>query len=124
MAMSVPQLIAEWGPSISLLALICQGLLVWVMWSLRKQFVPQAHCDKRCQADDEAKQALEKRQTALETAQRAMPTGKDVGAITDRLGCIEGDMKAMLATMRGQAELMERMERPLNLLMEHHLKER
>lgn len=122
MGMSVPKLIAEWGPTISLLVLACQLLIAWGLWSLRKQFVSQAHCDKRCKEDDASKQAMEKRQTELETAQRAMPTGKDVSAITERLGGIEGDMKAMLATMQGQAQVMNRIERPLNLLMEHHLK--
>lgn len=99
----------------SLLLLIFQGLLVWVLWSLRKQFVARTHCDAQCLA-------MTKRQTELEQAQKALPDAAEVQAMAVQLAEIEGSIKAVMATVQGQAELMQRIERPLNLLLEHHVR--
>lgn len=99
----------------SLLLLIFQGLLVWVLWSLRKQFVARSHCEAQCQA-------MSKRQTELEQAQKALPDADEVQAMAVQLAEIEGSIKAVMATVQGQAELMARIERPLNLLLEHHVR--
>lgn len=115
--------LAQYGPFISLLLGLVQGLVLWAIWSLRKQFVSREDCSGHCQEHTEKRQELETRQTALEAAQRAMPTDRDVEIIKDRLGGIEGEIKALLASYRGQSELMLRLEKPLNLLMEHHLRE-
>jgi hypothetical protein len=106
----------EWSRVLSLVVLLVQALLCWVLWSLRKQFVGRDHCNKQCLE-------MDRRQTVLETAQRAMPDATDVDAIKDRLGSIEGDMKGVLATMKGLSEALGKLERPLNLLIEHHLRE-
>ena len=99
----------------SLVLLLFQGLLVWVLWSLRKQFVARSHCDAQCQA-------LARKQTELEQAQKALPDADDVQAMAVQLAEIEGSIKAVMATVQGQAELMQRIERPLNLLLEHHVR--
>lgn len=95
--------------------LVIQALLVWALWSLRKQFMSREGCDERCKK-------LEKRQGDLEASHKAMPSSGDLGAIKDRLGKIEGGVEALGATVKGQGEIMLRIERPLNLLIEHHLK--
>lgn len=99
----------------SVVVLIIQGLGLWVLWSLRKQFVAREHCDKRCQE-------LATKQTELEQAQRALPDADEVQAMAVQLAEIEGSIKAVMATVQGQAELMQRIERPLNLLLEHHVR--
>lgn len=109
--------LVEWSRVLSPVIVLLQGLLCWILWSLRKQFVTREDCTSKCQL-------LEKRQAVLQTAQESSPTGKDVGDIKDRLGCIEGDIKTLVATGKGQAELLRRLEGPLNLLMEHHLREK
>lgn len=98
-----------------LVLVVIQGLFAWLMWSARKSFVVREDCDGRCKV-------LEAKQTQLEAAHQVMPTGEDVSDIKDRLGGIEGEMKGLVATIKGQAEIMTRIERPLNLLMEHHLR--
>lgn len=99
----------------SLVLLLFQGLLVWVLWSLRKQFVARSHCDAQCQA-------LARKQTELEQAQKALPDADEVQAMAVQLAEIEGSIRAVMATVQGQAELMQRIERPLNLLLEHHVR--
>lgn len=99
----------------SLVLLLFQGLLVWVLWSLRKQFVARSHCDAQCQA-------LARKQAELEQAQKALPDADEVQAMAVQLAEIEGSIKAVMATVQGQAELMQRIERPLNLLLEHHVR--
>lgn len=112
-----------------LLLLLFQGLLAWGMWSLRKQFIPRTECDGRCEADAEKHTALAQGQAAMESelarlkqAQEALPGPDEVAAIQVQLAEIEGSVKAVMATVQGQAELMQRIERPLNLLLEHHVR--
>lgn len=107
--------LGKWSSGLSLLITILQIVLAWALWSLRKQFVSKEHCD-------ECTKELEKKQAALEAAQEAMPDADDIDSIKDRLSGIEGDMKGLLATFKGQAEIMKRIERPLNLLVEHHMR--
>lgn len=99
----------------SAIVLIIQGLGLWALWSLRKQFVGREHCDTQCQA-------MRDKQTELEQAQKALPDADEVQALQVQLAEIEGSIKAVMATVQGQAELMQRIERPLNLLLEHHVR--
>lgn len=92
-----------------------QLLLLWAQWSLKKQFVSRDSCETLCKK-------LGDKQRDLEAAHQAMPSAEDLEKIQDRLGGIEGEMKGMGATLKGQAETMVRIERPLNLLLEHHLR--
>jgi len=92
-----------------------QLLLLWAQWSLKKQFVSQDECRGRCKK-------LGDKQATLEAAHQAMPSDDDLEVIQNRLSGIEGDLKGVLATLKGQAETMQRIERPLNLLLEHHLR--
>jgi uncharacterized protein (DUF3084 family) len=113
----------------SLLVLVFQGLLAWALWSLRKQFVSSTHCGEQCKAAAEKHATLEleqaklkQEQARLEQAQKALPDADEVQAMAVQLAEIEGSIKAVMATVQGQAELMQRIERPLNLLLEHHVR--
>lgn len=114
---------------VSLLVLAFQGLLTWVLWSMRKEFVSSTHCGNQCKAAAEKRAELEKaqakleqEQARLEQAQKALPDADEVQAMAVQLAEIEGSIKAVMATVQGQAELMARIERPLNLLLEHHVR--
>lgn len=106
----------------SAILLIIQGLIMWGLWSLRKQFVARTHCDAQCQAQAKKQTELEQAQAKLEQAQKALPDADEVQAMAVQLAEIEGSIKAVMATVQGQAELMQRIERPLNLLLEHHVR--
>ncbi len=107
---------------VSLVLVVIQGVLAWALWSLRKQFVSTEHCDGKCTAMAEKHAALSQAQAQLEQAQKALPDADEVQAMAVQLAEIEGSIKAVMATVQGQAELMQRIERPLHLLLEHHLR--
>lgn len=106
---------------VSLVVLVGQGVLAWIFWSMRKSFVPREHCDGHCKDADERAGKAEARMAQLETAQQSLPKAEDVGGIKDRMGHIEGELKALVATVQGQAEIMKRIELPLNQLMQFHI---
>ena len=108
--------------ALSLALVVVQGVLAWGLWSLRREFVGQDACGKRCQAMDEKQAALAQTQAKLEQAHQALPDAAEVQAMAVQLAEIEGSIKAVAATVQGQAEIMQRIERPLNLLLEHHLR--
>lgn len=60
----------------------------------------------------------------LKTYQEMAPDHEDMGTVMDRLGRVEGSVNALAETVKGIKDIMERMERPLHLLLEFHLKER
>ena len=113
--------LADWSRIGSVALVLLQGLLVWILWSLRKQFVSRSHCDKRCAGHKDARAELEKRQAAIEQAQAVAPTARDMAAITHQLGDMAGDIKALRAITEAQADAMKRIEHPLNLLLQHEL---
>lgn len=108
---------------LTVLILIANIVMGWLLWGLRKEFMTRDACTKRCDQHAEERRKLETRQDALETSMRNMPTSGDMTGIRERLGGIEGDVKEVAATLKGQADLLTRLEKPLNLLMEHHLRE-
>lgn len=107
---------------LSLALVVVQGLLAWGLWSLRKSFVGQEQCGERCQALADKQAALAQAQAALEQAQQALPDAATVQSLQVQLAEIEGSVRTLAATVQGQTEVMARIERPLNLLLEHHVR--
>jgi hypothetical protein len=85
-------------------------VIVWSVWSARRAFVPKEKFDK-----------LAIRFTALEARVGEAPTKDSVHALALKLEELRGDVKKLSAGFDGMKEVFERIETPLNLLMEHHL---
>lgn len=113
--------VADWSRVGSVVLVLAQGALVWILWSLRKQYVSRDHCDKQCRDHADAQAVIEKRQAVMEQAQAMAPTGRDMASIREQLGDMAGDIKALRVTTEAQADAMKRIERPLNLLLEHEI---
>lgn len=113
--------LADWSRLASVAIVLAQGVLVWVLWSLRKQYVSRSHCDKQCKQAEEARARLERAQAKIEQAQANAPTGREMASIKDQLGDMAGDIKALRVGAEAQADAMKRIERPLNLLLEHEI---
>ncbi len=107
--------------ALSLVLVVIQGLLAWALWSLRKQFVARSHCDQQCQQTSNKQAETDLALASLKQAQDALPSADEVANMRVQLAEIEGSIKAVMATVQGQADLMQRIERPLNLLLEHHV---
>jgi hypothetical protein len=113
--------LADWSRIGSVVLVLAQGVLVWILWSLRKQFVSRDHCDKQCQKADNARTSLEREQARLEQAQANAPSGREMTTIKDQLAELSGEMKAIGATTTAQAKAMERVTHQLDLLLENEL---
>lgn len=113
--------VAEWSRIASVLIVLAQGVLVWVLWSLRKQYVSRGHCEQQCQTAREALSALERAQARLEQAQANAPSGREMAAIKDQLADLSAEIKGMSATTSAQTRALDRVTHQLDLLLENEL---
>lgn len=104
----------KWMP---LLALVAQGLLAWIMWSMRREFVRRDDCSA-CAA------ALASRICTVEVGLSSLPSAESWTKMQIALEDQRGSVRVMLAKMEGQEALLKRIEHPMQLLMEHHLRGR
>lgn len=112
--------IQKWLP---LVVLVIQLLLSWFMWTLSRQFMPRKECEL-CREDMKKKvDVLEKGAAVADALRSGTPTAEEIGEIHTSVEAIRGDIKGLRADINGQGELLRRLERPVNLLMEHHLKD-
>jgi NADH:ubiquinone oxidoreductase subunit F (NADH-binding) len=84
---------------------------------MTRKFVTVEACDKcrrvcRKEVADTMEKDLER-----------LPSNDALASLATQLEGLRGDVKAQGAELRGLAEVLERVERPLNLLMEHHLRD-
>ena len=96
---------------------VAQGIMLWVLWSMKKSFVTSDNCvacRKSCR-----KEVAE----AVEKDLKRLPSNDALGALATQLEGLRGDVKTQGADLRGLTELLKRVEHPLNLLMEHHLRD-
>jgi hypothetical protein len=50
-----------------------------------------------------------------------LPNHHDISGLNDRIGGIEGSVKALSATINGLRDVLERVERPLNVLVDRSI---
>ncbi|MGE4191804.1 MAG: DUF2730 family protein [Pseudodesulfovibrio sp.] len=113
--------LADWSRVISFLITAAQLLITVGIIYLGSKFVGRKDCDRKCKAhEDEVALLRDKLQTVKDT-QAAAPTGREIAAIKEQLGDMAGDIKALRVGAEANADAMKRIERPLNLLLEHEL---
>ncbi len=108
--------ILRWLPVVTLLI---QGVVVWIFWSMRQQFVTRTVCEqnrltignKQSAADDKASDRL----NVIETGIPALPTRTEfqdlsgkIEKLTEKLGKVDGRMIGL--------------NRAVDLLNQHHLR--
>lgn len=119
------ELIRTWG---WLLALVANGLVLWVGWTLRKKFVSQEDFSAHVRADESHKSAvrehLAEHDAELNTLAdkvNAMP-GKDAIHVLDvKLVSIQGELTRTNEALRGLREIMHRVENQSELLYRDRL---
>ena len=104
--------IFKWMP---LMLTAVQLLLAWVLWSMRQAFVKRDECSA-CTT------ALSQRVTAVEADVENLPTSESWGKMQVAIEEVRGSNRVVLAKLEGQSELLKRIEHPMQLLMEHHLR--
>jgi len=115
-------LVVQWaGVIVPLVVLLVQGLLAWLMWSLRREYVSRADCGA-CHGKVDAQIAgVDTRVTGLEGAMEAAPTSKDMQTVMVQLAEISGELKAANARAEGQAELLKSVSRQVSMLNDYHV---
>jgi hypothetical protein len=104
--------IFKWMP---LMLTIVQLLLAWVIWSMRKEFIRREECTT-CAS------VLSQRVAAVESGLDSLPTSDSWGKMQVAIEEVRGSNRVVLAKLEGQSELLKRIEHPMQLLMEHHLR--
>ena len=119
--------------------LVVQGLFVWVLWSLRRNFVSCDACaaaraahDKR-QADHRAE--YDKRQAdydkrlgcmaaeskELRTSLDSLPKAKDLHEVAKEVEAVRGGLEAVKESVKSLGISIDRLDKPIQLLLEHHI---
>ena len=104
--------IFKWMP---LMLTIVQLLLAWVIWSMRKAFI-------RREEGTTCASTLSQRVSAVESGLDSLPTSESWGKMQVAIEEVRGSNRVVLAKLEGQSELLKRIEHPMQLLMEHHLR--
>ena len=97
--------------------LIIQGLFVWGMWSMRKQFQTRESCDDAMAQVHKRVTCLEKKVIDVEH----LPSSKDFATLTREVAELRGGQRALEEGVKSLGISIDRLERPLNLLLEHSL---
>ncbi|MEO0034331.1 MAG: hypothetical protein RLZZ501_354 [Pseudomonadota bacterium] len=113
------------GPAGGLLGLIA-GVAVWLA---RQTLVThedlrawRAEHDREHDALDRRLADGERQFAAILADLDHLPDQDDLDDIKTRIGDIEGSVRALVATIDGLKDVLERVERPLNILVEARLK--
>ncbi|MBF0192091.1 MAG: DUF2730 family protein [Magnetococcales bacterium] len=110
----------KWWP---LLASAISAAAGWAYWSLQRKLVPREEFAAALEQMRASDDALEERVMRVELEIRHMPTREDVTALGNRIAGLTGDIRMMSARVDGVYEMLERMDRQFNLLLEHHMKD-
>jgi hypothetical protein len=109
----------KWVP---LIISIVQLLLVWAIWSMRKEFVRQTDCAAHKKEQSDCLTTLAARVTNAEADICNMPQPAAWSKMQVAIEEVRGSNRALLAKLEGQNELLKRIEHPMQLLIEHHLR--
>ena len=95
--------------------LLLQGLLAWGWWSLRREFVRKDDHSASCST-------LSQRLSAVEQHLDRVPTLEHWQQVQVAIEEMRGGHRVVLAQLAGQGEILKRIEHPVQLLLEHHLR--
>ena len=108
--------------------LIVQGLFVWSMWSLRRNFVTCDSC-QATRAEYEKRQAdYDKRLGCVAADGRELrasldnlPKAKDLHEVAKEVEAVRGGQEALRESVKSLAVSIDRLDKPIQLLLEHHI---
>jgi len=103
------------------IVLIVQGVLAWLLWSIRSSLVTKAECQVCRKAIEGDLAGLAKDAAVADARRDALPTAKDLAVFSAALEGVRGDLRALWEKVEGQGELLKRIEKPVQMLMDYHL---
>lgn len=110
--------------------LLLLGVVGWAWWSMKKQFRTCQECDAKHAGQDRdcanKHGSVSRRVANLEQVAahiEHMPTSKEMGALAREVTELRGGQSQMQESIKALGISIDRIERPINLLLEHHLAE-
>ncbi len=138
--------ILKWWP---VAMFVFQGLFGWLMWSLARKFVTREHCEATRAKRDEARARCDEaitnkvagvdgRVCAAHAAIADAPSSSEIEDLTgemrtlsikvaaqgEGLERVRGDVREVKAMVGGVRDVLVRLEKQNDLLMEHHIRGR
>ena len=114
--------------TLPVVVLVVQGLFAWFLWSLRRNFVScdacasvRAEYDKRQAEHDKRLGCVAAEGKELRVILSNLPTVKDVHELGREVERVQGGQEALRESVKSLAVSIDRLERPLNLLLEHQI---
>jgi len=95
------------------------------LWWLSRQFASKGEVEGLKKKDGELEKrigATEEEVTAMKARMESLPDHEDFAEMKEKLANVDGSVKVAAAEIRGLKDVMQRIEQPLNLLVEHHLR--
>lgn len=117
----MPVWLKDWWP---VLVVIGNLLGLWLMWSMSRKFMTREDCGACREKLGIRVTSLESSQCSLDNKIDRRPPLEALHEIALKQQELAGDVEALTREVAGVKELLERIEHPLNLLMEHHLNRR
>lgn len=107
----------------SLAILFVQGLFMWLLWSLRREFVRRTDCEQCMNGLGVRVGETKNRLQTVELKVESMPKISAVHEIMLAIEEVKGEQKALTERIAGLSEILRRLEHPLDLLTQHHIKD-
>ena len=101
------------GPLAALAGLVATAIL----WRLKGEFASKADLQQTRDRLDTVEAEIERVCTRLEM----LPDHEDLSDVRERLASMEGAIKVASEQVEGLRQVMVRLERPLNQLIDHHM---
>lgn len=107
------------------------GIASVVVWVTRNALVTKTDLNERFAEHSKSHAAIDarlgdgnQRFAVIETELGHLPKAADIKELTNRVGAVEQTMSGFGAKLDGLGEVLERVERPLNVLIDAQLKKR
>lgn len=125
----MPDWLREWWP---VAVLAGQVFFAWVAWSMRKKFVTCDDCEKvRKDRDaankestedfDDRMDVVERHSSTVDVLLKGLPTAKDIHSLGREIEGLRGGQAALRESIKSLGISIDRLDKPLSLLMEHHI---
>lgn len=93
-----------------------------IVWALSKTFAQKDELKDGLKVESEKRGRLEHRLTVVEQQISQLPDHDDLGDVREALARVDKTVATVATEVSGLKEVLARVEHPLRLLVEHHMK--
>ncbi|MHC1792026.1 DUF2730 family protein [Solidesulfovibrio sp.] len=112
----------DWAWKIlSVAVLVFQGLFAWFMWSLHRKFVTCESCQSLRTDYDKRLGCVAAEGKELRGYLSNLATAKDLHELAREVDGVRGGQEALRESVKSLGVSVDRLEKPLNLLLEYQI---